>query len=255
MSDPVARLTAAQVMRRERVVELQWMASIRLGAVLAALCIFGGCGSDGVETATTPVAWQLDDAPILSIGEQDSGFAGDLYGIRGVARLGSGRIIVADRAQRLVVFDRDGAYLTTHGREGEGPGEFRSITWILRLPGDSLLIYDSRLRRASILTPDGELLEMAMDAPQPLLLGRFADGTLLGMLLAQNRGGRGCASSGPCSAPIQSAAQHPRHPCDCAWFRVFLRPDPSRDFCWNGPEGDPHRGRCPRGVRGNWRPF
>ena len=44
------------------------------------------------------------------------------------------------------------------GREGEGPGEFRSWAALLVSPGDSLFVFDSGNRRLSVFSPDHELV-------------------------------------------------------------------------------------------------
>lgn len=47
-------------------------------------------------------------------------------------------------------FDSAGAFLGQLGRQGQGPGEFLAATLGARLPGDSLLVFDSRSGRATI---------------------------------------------------------------------------------------------------------
>jgi hypothetical protein len=69
-------------------------------------------------------------------------------------RDGRGRYFVLVQGQLPLVFSSDGRFLRELGRSGEGPGEFRSATFIASLPGDSLLILDTRLLRASVFSPD-----------------------------------------------------------------------------------------------------
>ncbi len=60
-------------------------------------------------------------APTLTIGRFESTFGN----ISDVGRLPNGDIAVSDRLGRVVtIFDTDGQFLRTLGREGEGPGEF-----------------------------------------------------------------------------------------------------------------------------------
>src|SRR5690606_11109285 len=47
---------------------------------------------------------------------------------------------------KITVFDSTGAYITQIGREGSGPGEFRSVTDI-HFNDDSLTVYDGVSRR------------------------------------------------------------------------------------------------------------
>ena len=49
-------------------------------------------------------------------------------------------------ASKITVFDSTGAYITQIGREGSGPGEFRSVTDI-HFNDDSLTVYDGVSRR------------------------------------------------------------------------------------------------------------
>ena len=51
-------------------------------------------------------------------------------------------------------FGRDGAEERRVGRAGEGPGEYGSVALIGTL-GDSLLLWDGQLDRATVLAPDG----------------------------------------------------------------------------------------------------
>jgi hypothetical protein len=59
---------------------------------------------------------------------------------------------------RIVVFDEEGEYLRSIGREGEGPGEFRypSLLWIR---DGRLAVYDSNQSRTLIFSTDGTYLE------------------------------------------------------------------------------------------------
>lgn len=71
-----------------------------------------------------------------------------------VARDDLGRYWLAFNAPELVmVFEGDGTPLGTVGRRGEGPGEFRMATALTAI-GDSVVIYDAQLRRASVVGPD-----------------------------------------------------------------------------------------------------
>jgi hypothetical protein len=68
-------------------------------------------------------------------------------------------VFIADRVPPMVHRFRltTGEYLGSIGREGEGPGEYKAITH-LATAGDSLWVYDPRLRRGSWYSPDGEFL-------------------------------------------------------------------------------------------------
>ena len=59
--------------------------------------------------------------------------------------------------QEIRVFDTTGIHLGTIGREGSGPGEFRSLE-AMGFIGDTLWSIDGDLRRLSFFSPNGTLL-------------------------------------------------------------------------------------------------
>jgi hypothetical protein len=84
---------------------------------------------------------------------------------------------------QIYLFAADGSSRTLIGRSGEGPGEYRIITGLTRLGGDTIAIYDLSSRKALLFSPDGEevgrfQIPFTGDASQPpQLVGRTADGT------------------------------------------------------------------------------
>ena len=70
------------------------------------------------------------------------------------------RIYVSDRKEtHIKVFDKDGVYLMTIGRKGQGPGEFERISGMQITHQKELLVFDMRTRRISFFTVDGKLIE------------------------------------------------------------------------------------------------
>ncbi|MEX2602366.1 MAG: 6-bladed beta-propeller, partial [Balneolaceae bacterium] len=66
----------------------------------------------------------------------------------------SGRLYMADHGRLMVhVFQPDGSYLTSIGRDGDGPGEFRSVQGFL-FHKEHLYVYDSAPRRFSTFALD-----------------------------------------------------------------------------------------------------
>lgn len=59
---------------------------------------------------------------------------------------------------QLLIFDRRGQFVQQVGRAGEGPGEFRGISRVLCVPGDSVLVLDVRLGRASVFDSSGRYI-------------------------------------------------------------------------------------------------
>ncbi len=72
-----------------------------------------------------------------------------------VVPLSDGRRVVRLAGQLPTVLSSNGRDLREIGRRGAGPGEFQEVADVARLPGDSLLLLDSDLSRASVLGPDG----------------------------------------------------------------------------------------------------
>jgi hypothetical protein len=120
--------------------------------------------------------------PSVQIGSS-AGSEYELFRVSGAVRLSDGRIVVANGGtSELRWYSPQGVHLMSSGRSGAGPGEFQFIARLIRLPGDSVLVVDGRLRRYSIVSPDGEFVrtvrvEGRMDAPLPI--ARLNDGTIL----------------------------------------------------------------------------
>ncbi len=108
------------------------------------------------RTARPLAMWTLGDRPLLETGA--SGDEGSqLATVRGVVRLSGGRIAVANGATHDIrVFDHDGRFVRALGREGAGPGEFKSLTRLMRA-GDTLVGIDGDTR-AHVFTVTGTLL-------------------------------------------------------------------------------------------------
>jgi hypothetical protein len=68
-----------------------------------------------------------------------------------------GNIYIADGSNaRIQKFAKDGVFLASLGRKGQGPGEFSSIRSLVVDAGDRLLAFDGSQRRLTILTAEGK---------------------------------------------------------------------------------------------------
>lgn len=130
--------------------------------------------------------WRLSDEPVLEIGLLEGEPAYLFSQIIGPRRLSAGSLALIDVASReLRIFDADGRHVRSFGRGGEGPGEFQFPLGLLLAPGDSLLVWDAGLRRASIFSSAGELGRTFRlgDSPEafryPEAVGIFTGGDLL----------------------------------------------------------------------------
>jgi hypothetical protein len=64
----------------------------------------------------------------VELAETDEAYVGVIESEGAFASGAGGRLAVADRlASRVVVYARDGSFMTTLGRKGDGPGEFRTV--------------------------------------------------------------------------------------------------------------------------------
>ena len=71
-----------------------------------------------------------------------------------VLRDGTSRYVLVVQGDLPLVFAADGRFIGPLGRTGEGPGEFRRASFVAPLPGDSLLVLDTQLQRASVFSPE-----------------------------------------------------------------------------------------------------
>lgn len=112
-----------------------------------------------VTNAGTPPEWRL--APVVSIGPKtltDEGGPEEFGWVTAVALGPDGNVFVADtRNHEVRAFGLDGSHRRTFGREGEGPGEFRSL-YSLAWVGDRLLTFDPHLGRLGGFTAQGDWL-------------------------------------------------------------------------------------------------
>jgi hypothetical protein len=130
--------------------------------------VLAGCGSADSGAAAAPVTrdsagvtivetaapvwgdaspWRVDSAPLLSIGNEDGEDAYLFSRISGATRRDDGSIVVGDGFGReLRVFDASGRHVSSHGRRGEGPGEFTFLSRLARCgPNELWVDTDGRL--------------------------------------------------------------------------------------------------------------
>ncbi len=86
------------------------------------------------------------------------GYAADLVPVNWLGVSSNGTIAVLQSQDHVVhFFDSTGSLIATVGREGEGPGEFRTLVragW----KADSLWVSDPLVSRVTLLSPEGKLL-------------------------------------------------------------------------------------------------
>lgn len=147
---------------------------MRRVARMCALLAFVACG-DGGE-ASAPIAEVIDSAgirivtsvpsdavyaevagePALSIGTVDGPDEFLFSAVRSVARDAEGNLIVADAmSSEIRTFNSGGDHLRTIGGQGDGPGEFQSLSGAWPVGGGGIVALDERLRRVTEFDPSG----------------------------------------------------------------------------------------------------
>lgn len=109
----------------------------------------------GVVHAQTIPVWRLSDSPTLRL-DEDGSPAREFTRIVGAFLLNDGRIAVAENASSEVrVFERDGRWTQSVGRQGSGPREFQFVRHAFR-SGDTLFALDPMLKRVTALVANGD---------------------------------------------------------------------------------------------------
>lgn len=128
--------------------------------------------------------WTVRSVPLLTVGAETGADDYRFNGIVALVSLPDGGLAVADGSNSIRRYDESGHYVSTIGRDGDGPGEFRTIS-LLRLFGDdSLIVWDMALRRITIISTSGRVGRMSGGPSIPgffFAVDLFADGSLLGL--------------------------------------------------------------------------
>jgi hypothetical protein len=99
--------------------------------------------------------WSVDST-LVTIGTMEGAPGHQLHRVMGAVRLANGTLVIANGGSaQLLRYDSSGSFLGATGREGGGPGEFRALSWIGRLHGDSLVTWDRGVNRVTIFAPTG----------------------------------------------------------------------------------------------------
>lgn len=137
--------------------------------------------AEAVEAAPE---WSMSPEPILDVGVVEGDSAYQLDDVTDALRLSDGSVAVADGgSSEIRVYGPDGRFRFAAGGPGEGPGEFRWLSALYRMAGDSLLAYDSRLLRVSVFAPGGAFVRSRLleteGGGRTVLVSRLADGTMV----------------------------------------------------------------------------
>ena len=131
----------------------------------------------------------------LTLARPDAEYAEPYTMIGGVRELRDGRVVVADRVEKVVhLVDLASGTARRVGAEGGGPNEYRMPMSALAMPGDSTLIFDAGNMRYLVVSPSGAVVRSfnpaeAMGGTMGALNARGVDGE--GNLYFLDRGFRG----------------------------------------------------------------
>jgi hypothetical protein len=129
-------------------------------------------------------------APLLRLGVVEGPRELQFTSVVGAALLDDGTLVVADNeAMQLRWFAADGTHLRSAGRRGDGPGEFRQIFSLARIGPDSVVVWDTALRRATVFDRNGHVA-------------------------------RTVRLEAPTGGPAASYSLRPVHPADSGWISV-----------------------------------
>lgn len=137
--------------------------------------------------------WTVDTVPLLAIAP-DAGQHAEFQRIHSVVRLDDGTVVADDERGPFVrAFASDGSVRWVAVREGDGPGELRSVGVIHRIGGDSIAVEANLSPKALLLDSDGNYVEelpiipVGSAAPDVLVrrsqvMLRMADGAAVGII-------------------------------------------------------------------------
>ena len=99
----------------------------------------------------------------LSIGEAERKEEYMFSSIRAVAVNDKEDVYIVDaKENHIKMFDKNGDYLKTIGRTGQGPGEFNQITNIQITPENELMVHDRYTRRLIFFSLEGDYLRTVL---------------------------------------------------------------------------------------------
>jgi hypothetical protein len=101
--------------------------------------------------------WPADPAQRIGVALGDPDY--EFGRIMGAARLSDGTVVVGEiETKEIRFFDASGTLIRRQGRDGEGPGEYRYVRFVLTCGDDRTWVYGTQLVRLTILGPDGHVL-------------------------------------------------------------------------------------------------
>lgn len=180
---------------------------MRIRLVAAALYFLCELPVVGAQSPAAHIIGQIDGAA--------DDIKAELVGARTPLLTDDGRFVVANQDPLEVrVYSLRGRLQHVIGREGEGPGEYRSAVSLVAWPGDSVLVYSSGTRRMSLFSLDGTLVREWRATATEIPFERIAVTGNVVLKTGGINGAAGCARAlipvvVPASAPLTVAITDP----------------------------------------------
>jgi len=125
----------------------------------------------------------------------------------------AGNIYVLDlKDADIRVFDAEGRFTRTIGRQGQGPGEFQSPYTVIITPGSQIFVQDGRSRLMSLFSLEGRYLKRVSAANHLLLLGLKIDTESNAVAVFSEFESSGIRKYDPEFKPIFTVFELPRDP-------------------------------------------
>ncbi len=150
------------------------------GAAVLSLLTMGPAGAQEViEVQGEDRRLEANFEELYRIGSLDGQDWEQFGNVSSVAFDGAGRLYVLDsQVSQIFLVDTGGTLIRTIGREGDGPGEFRSVRGMVAMDDGRLVVRDLGHRAYHVFDPNGDIERMVRMAGNPSLM-------IAGLLLAQ----------------------------------------------------------------------
>ncbi len=152
-------------------------------ASAASVVLLAACsgGDEAPADSENGATWLVDAEPVFTVGQVEGPDEALLTRVTAVHRLPDGGVMIADGGGPSIrIHGPSGALLRAFGREGQGPGEFRSIWGAWVSSPDTVVALDLGVSRLTRFTLEGEVVDTRRIVPgegtPDLYEGSFSDG-------------------------------------------------------------------------------
>ena len=115
------------------------------------------------------VSARLSGTAVFSLDSIPRSSRSELFRITTAAFLDSGRIAIGHSStSEVLLLEGDGRFVKAVGRDGSGPGEFRSVEGPWSVAGAKFAISDVRARRVTIFSSSGDIAQTVNYSDRPL---------------------------------------------------------------------------------------